>query len=38
MKLKHQSPAATRFSTGVKIFRKLRTGEQILNQGQDIQS
>ena len=36
MKVKRHSPVAKGFSAGVQIIRKLRTAEQLLNQGQAI--
>ena len=36
MKVKLHSPVATGFSEGVQIIRKLRTAEQLLNQGQAV--
>jgi hypothetical protein len=36
MKVKRHSPVAEGFSAGVQIIRKLRTAEQLLNQGQAV--
>jgi len=36
MKVKRHSPVAKGFSAGVQIIRKLRTAEQLLNQGQAV--
>jgi hypothetical protein len=36
MKVKLHSPVATGFSEVVQIIRKLRTAEQVLNQGQAV--
>ena len=36
MKRKRHNPVATGFSEGVQIIRKLRTAEQLLNQGQAV--
>jgi len=36
MKRKRHNPVAEGFSEGVQIIRKLRTAEQLLNQGQTV--
>ena len=36
MKRKRHAPVAEGFSEGVQIIRKLRTAEQLLNQGQTV--
>ena len=36
MKRKRHNPVAEGFSEGVQIIRKLRTAEQLLNQGQAV--
>ena len=36
MKRKRQKPLAEGFSEGVQIIRKLRTAEQLLNEGQTV--
>ena len=36
MKRKRHSPIAEGFSEGVQIIRKLRTADQLLNQGQNV--